>query len=293
VLKKQLSPKAFLAISQCALGFLCVIVVSGSLVRLTGSGLGCLDWPGCSQTKFVDVSTGHTAIEQINRLFTGVVSAAVIAAAFGSFLVSPRRKSLIWLSTGLVLGVLAQVVLGAIVVLTGLNPWSNMAHFLVSMALITTAVLLIDQAKHGNPDQRAVAGQLSQRSRQLVRWIIGLCGTAIVLGTLVTGAGPHAGDENAVRFHFRLSAITRAHSVAVLLCVGLTLTLFLHIKRRRDEWTTLGRPVEVFLASAVAQGSLGYLQYFSGVPAQLVALHIALAIVVWITVLRLGLATRG
>lgn len=87
-----------------------------------GSGLGCVDWPGCSETQFVDVSTGHTAIEQINRLFTGVVSAAVAASALGSFLVSPRRRSMILLAVGLVVGVLVQVLLGAVVVLTDSTP---------------------------------------------------------------------------------------------------------------------------------------------------------------------------
>ena len=290
---RNLSEKAFLTISQCALGFLCVIVVSGALVRLTGSGLGCIDWPGCSQTKFVDISTGHSAIEQINRLFTGVVSAAVAASALGSFFVSPRHRKTIWLAIGLVIGVLVQVLLGALVVITGLNPWSNMAHFLVSMALITTAVLLVDQAK---PQLRKRSDSVSCLSPVTIRtskWIVALSGIAIVFGTLVTGTGPHAGDERAIRLGFDLRTITRAHSMFVLLCVGLTLFLFVRIKKQTREWEILGRPLEIFLAAAVAQGALGYLQYFSGVPAQMVALHVALAIAVWISALRLGLAARG
>ncbi|NCV74338.1 heme A synthase [bacterium] len=290
---RNLSEKAFLTISQCALGFLCVIVVSGALVRLTGSGLGCIDWPGCSQTKFVDISTGHSAIEQINRLFTGVVSAAVAASALGSFFVSPRHRKTIWLAIGLVIGVLVQVLLGALVVITGLNPWSNMAHFLVSMALITTAVLLVDQAK---PQLRKRSDSVSCLSPVTIRtskWIVALSGIAIVFGTLVTGTGPHAGDERAIRLGFDLRTITRAHSMFVLLCVGLTLFLFVRIKKQTKEWEILGRPLEIFLAAAVAQGALGYLQYFSGVPAQMVALHVALAIAVWISALRLGLAARG
>jgi len=290
--KLQISQRGFLTISQCALGFLCVIVVSGALVRLTGSGLGCVDWPGCSETQFVDVSTGHTAIEQINRLFTGVVSAAVAASALGSFLVSPRRRSMILLAVGLVVGVLVQVLLGAVVVLTGLNPWSNMAHFLVSMVLITMAVLLVNQAKQSGEDKPKSENRLSSSSRQIVKLIIALCGLAIVFGTLVTGTGPHAGDENAVRLDYDLRTVTRLHSVAVLFCVGLTILLFLHIKRNAQEWHILGRPLEVFLGAAVAQGALGYFQYFSGVPTQLVAAHIAMAIAVWISVLRLGLASR-
>ena len=290
---RNLSEKAFLTISQCALGFLCVIVVSGALVRLTGSGLGCIDWPGCSHTKFVDISTGHSAIEQINRLFTGVVSAAVAASALGSFFVSPRLRKTIWLAIGLVIGVLVQVLLGALVVITGLNPWSNMAHFLVSMALITTAVLLVDQAKPQLQKRSDSVSCLSPVTIQTSKWIVALSGIAIVFGTLVTGTGPHAGDERAIRLGFDLRTITRAHSMFVLLCVGLTLFLFVRIKKQTKEWEILGRPLEIFLAAAVAQGALGYLQYFSGVPAQMVALHVALAIAVWISALRLGLAARG
>lgn len=290
---RNLSEKAFLTISQCALGFLCVIVVSGALVRLTGSGLGCIDWPGCSQTKFVDISTGHSAIEQINRLFTGVVSAAVAASALGSFFVSPRHRKTIWLAIGLVIGVLVQVLLGALVVITGLNPWSNMAHFLVSMALITTAVLLVDQAKPQLQKRSDSVSCLSPVTIRTSKWIVALSGIAIVFGTLVTGTGPHAGDERAIRLGFDLRTITRAHSMFVLLCVGLTLFLFVRIKKQTKEWEILGLPLEIFLAAAVAQGALGYLQYFSGVPAQMVALHVALAIAVWISALRLGLAARG
>lgn len=290
---RNLSEKAFLTISQCALGFLCVIVVSGALVRLTGSGLGCIDWPGCSQTKFVDISTGHSAIEQINRLFTGVVSAAVAASALGSFFVSPRHRKTIWLAIGLVIGVLVQVLLGALVVITGLNPWSNMAHFLVSMALITTAVLLVDQAKPQLQKRSDSVSCLSPVTIRTSKWIVALSGIAIVFGTLVTGTGPHAGDERAIRLGFDLRTITRAHSMFVLLCVGLTLFLFVRIKKQTREWEILGRPLEIFLVAAVAQGALGYLQYFSGVPAQMVALHVALAIAVWISALKLGLAARG
>ena len=289
----QLSHKSFLTISQCALTFLCLIVVSGALVRLTGSGLGCVDWPGCSQTKFVDVSTGHSAIEQINRLFTGVVSGAVAASALGAFLVVPRRRITIWLALCLVFGVLAQVLLGALVVLTGLNPWSNMAHFLVSMVLVSTAVLLVEQAKSQIQQSPTSVADLSQVSIRIARFIVVLCGSAIIAGTFVTGTGPHAGDEEAVRLGFDLRTITRVHSVFVLLCVGLTLYLFLRIKNRPNEWSRLGRPLEIFLGAAIAQGALGYLQYFSGVPTQMVALHVALAIAVWISALRLGLATRG
>ncbi len=293
---RQLSQKSFLVISRIALAFLCIIIVSGALVRLTGSGLGCVDWPGCSSTKFVDVSSGHAAIEQINRLFTGVVSAAVIAAVLGSLLVVPRKRSLVWLSSGLVAGVLAQIVLGAIVVWTGLNPWSNMAHFLVSLGLVTTAVFLVEHAgatvvksRTGSSDPSAPT---RQSTKQFADLMLGLCGLAIILGTLVTGTGPHAGDEKAIRLTLDLRSITRLHSATALLCIAATLIFLVQIRKNTAEWVRLRAKLEVFLFVAVAQGGVGYLQYFSGVPAQLVAVHLAFAVAVWISVLRLWIAVR-
>lgn len=293
---KQLSEKSFLAVSRISLISLYAIIVTGSLVRLTGSGLGCADWPQCSATKFVDVSTGHAAIEQINRLFTGFVSVAVISAGLGSIFLTPRRKSLIWLSSGLVLGVLMQVLLGAVVVLTGLNPWSNMAHLLVSLALVTTAVFLVECAGESKVGGVFAVGDQREPARQITKifanLIISLCGLAIILGTLVTGAGPHAGDENAVRLSFGLRSITRFHSEMVILTVAVTLIFIYLIRRNSYEWLKLKGKVEVFLFVAVAQGGVGYLQYFSGVPAQLVAVHVALAVAVWISCLRLWIAVQ-
>ena len=287
----------FLRISRISLVSLFAIIITGSLVRLTGSGLGCADWPQCSRTKFVDVSTGHAAIEQINRLFTGVVSAAVIAAVLGSIFVTPRRKTLIWLSSGLVAGVLAQVGLGAVVVLTGLNPWSNMAHFLVSLALVTTAVFLVEHAGATRVTGDFALSVQTLPTRRITKrfadLILGFCGLAIVLGTLVTGAGPHAGDENAIRLTFDLRSITRIHSASVLLCVAVTLIFVTQIRKNSSEWMRLKARLEIFLFVAVAQGGVGYLQYFSDVPAQLVAVHVALAVAVWISVLRLWIASRA
>ena len=287
----------FLRISRISLVSLYAIIITGSLVRLTGSGLGCADWPQCSRTKFVDVSTGHAAIEQINRLFTGVVSAAVIAAVLGSIFVTPRRKTLIWLSSGLVAGVLAQVGLGAVVVLTGLNPWSNMAHFLVSLALVTTAVFLVEHAGATRVTGDVVLSFQTLPTRRITKrfadLILGFCGLAIVLGTLVTGAGPHAGDENAIRLTIDLRSITRVHSASVLLCVAATLIFVTQIRKNSSEWMRLKARLEIFLFVAVAQGGVGYLQYFSDVPAQLVAVHVALAVAVWIRVLRLWIASRA
>ena len=137
-----MTPRRFRIATGVALGSLCVIVLTGALVRLTGSGLGCVDWPNCNESKFVDVSSSHTAIEQLNRLFTGVVSASVIVAVLLAHRLRPARRDLVLLAWSLVVGVLAQVVIGGIVVLTGLSPFATMAHFLVSMVLVACAMAL-------------------------------------------------------------------------------------------------------------------------------------------------------
>ena len=168
----RISPARYVQVCRVALALLCTIVVSGAAVRLTGSGLGCSDWPRCNDERFIDVSSVHGAIEQVNRLFTGLVSVAVIIAVLGALRRTPRRRDLVWLSWGLVAGVLGQIVLGGIVVLTDLNPVANQGHFLVSMFLVADAVILLNAAKRDDdwhpvttePDARRSAWVLSVAS---------------------------------------------------------------------------------------------------------------------------------
>lgn len=278
----RISERTYRVVCGAALGSLCVIVFTGALVRLTGSGLGCSDWPRCNESKFVDVSSGHTFIEQANRLFTGVVSASVIAAVLLSHLRRPKRRDLILLAWSLVIGVLAQVVIGGIVVLTGLNPYANMAHFLVSMVLIASALLLYRRA--------AVAATDSwwrDIPKDLMRFHIGLvvfaC-TAIVTGTVVTASGPHAGDEEAVRFGFELVSVVRVHSASVIATISMLLYLLLRSRVHSHHGYRESLYALVFVA--VSQGAIGYLQYFTGVPVVLVAAHIIGAIAFFIAVLN-------
>ena len=137
-----MSPARYRSITGTALVALVVIVITGAAVRLTGSGLGCSDWPTCEEDQLIADLEAHAMIEFVNRLITGVVSVAVIAAVLGSFFRRPRRRDLTWLSVGLVAGVIGQIVLGAFVVLTHLNPWLVLGHFLLSMVLVANAVAL-------------------------------------------------------------------------------------------------------------------------------------------------------
>lgn len=263
------------------------IIVTGSLVRLTGSGLGCSDWPKCNDEKFVDVSTGHAAIEQINRLFTGFVAFSVVLAVSAALAMQPRRIRLIRNALFLVVGVLAQVVLGAYVVLTGLNPWSNMAHFLVSVVLVTSAFVLVkrvDGLIHG-------VHPVSHHDVVLRRVIAGCISLAVLMGTIVTGAGPHSGAELVTRINISVRFATQLHSGAVWFSILLVTLYIVRVRRSTTRWATEGPAAMRLIGLLMLQGFIGYVQYFAGVPAQLVAIHVALSVAVFLAAFSIFLPT--
>lgn len=285
----HISPKTFRIVSGVAFGSLCTIVVSGALVRLTGSGLGCSDWPQCNETKFVDVSSGHTLIEQANRLFTGVVSASVILAVLLAHLIRPRRKDLVLLAWSLVIGVLAQVIIGGIVVLTGLNPFANMAHFLVSMVLVACSYTLMRRA--GDETQTRYFRYAPRKAQRFMFLLLCASVVAIVTGTVVTATGPHAGDEDAVRFGFELTSVARVHSVSIIATVAL-IAYIAWQSAKSSTFALLREPIQTLLFASLAQAALGYTQYFTGVPAALVAAHIVGAVFFFVAVLNVVLHPR-
>jgi heme a synthase len=292
----RVSHRGYLRATQGAFVALYLIIITGSLVRLTGSGLGCADWPQCSESKFIDVSSTHAAIEQINRLFTGVVAASVILCVLLSLRLKPKRRDLIAMSIVLVAGVMMQVVIGAIVVWTGLNPFSNIAHFLVSIFLMTTAYMLVRHASiFRTTDEVAPRGEPllnGQPIENIVKTLLVATGAAVVTGTLVTGSGPHAGDETAVRLGFAMPTIVRTHSAFVWLTVGVLL-VSLHMTRKNIEVKKLlMRPLKRFAAVVLFQGAIGYLQYFLGVPIGLVAIHVATSVAVWLCALDVYWSSR-
>lgn len=273
--------RAYRRIALVAFGSLYAIIVTGALVRLTGSGLGCVDWPACNESRFIDVSSGHAAIEQLNRLFTGVVAASVIAAVLAGLRVRPRVPGLVPIALVLVAGVLAQVVIGGVVVLTGLNPWSNALHYLVSVALMTGAWALLRRVGGG---PRGGAGPWSSLSARWPMLVLGAA--AIVAGTVVTGAGPHAGDERAVRIGVAIRDATRVHGALVWLTLAAALVV-IWAGRRRAEVRRAGSLLVVVGAS---QTAIGYAQYALGLPVPLVALHVAGSIAAWLAILGLWAA---
>ncbi len=286
----RISPERYRLITVIALGLLIAIVITGAAVRLTGSGLGCEDWPNCSDERLIDVSSTNAAIEQINRLFTGLVAVAVIAAVLGSLWRTPRRRDLTLLSLGLVAGVLGQIVLGGITVLVDLHPVAVQSHLLLSMVLVATAVALVRRA--GEPDDARRDALVSPRTSWLVWALAAMTAAAIVTGTVVTGAGPHAGDERARRYAIDIADAARVHGVTVIVALVLALVI-VATTRRTSDGRILQAPLSSWLFVGLLQAGVGYTQYFNEVPALLVGIHVAGATALWAMTVWLVLSTRG
>ena len=285
----RLSPRAYQRVTLVALAALAFIVVTGAGVRLTGSGLGCPNWPTCDDGRIVAPLEYHAMVEFVNRMVTGLVSLAVMLAVLGSLVRVPRRRDLTWLSLGLVAGVLGQIVLGGLVVLFHLYPPLVMGHFLLSRVLVLNATVLHHRA--GIPEDARLVLAVPREHLTLGRLLVVAAAVAILLGTVVTGSGPHAGShdgELVERLPFHVGDVVRLHSVAVLLFGALALYLVRSLRVAGAPPGIMGR-AKVLLVVLVAQAGVGYAQYFTGVPALLVALHIVGAVAVWIAVLRLVL----
>jgi cytochrome c oxidase assembly protein subunit 15 len=286
----RISPARYRVIAIWALIALSVIIVSGAAVRLTNSGLGCDDWPQCNSERLIDVSSKHAAIEQVNRLFTGVVGFAVIAAVLGAYKRVPFRRDLSMIAWWLVFGVLANAVIGGISVKVDLHPMWVQSHMLLSMFLVAMATLLVRRA--GEPDGVVRVRQVDATTERIVWAHFALSCLAIFTGTIVTGSGPHAGDEVAERLAIDIPDAARIHGVTVV--VTIVLGLFLALRSMRDQQlkTALQQALSVWMVAGVIQAAIGYIQYFNGVPALLVGIHVLGAtIVMWASTVVL-LATR-
>lgn len=283
------SPARYLSLTRAALWSLTIIVITGASVRLTGSGLGCSDWPNCEEDQLVSDLEYHGMIEFGNRMFTGVVALAVIAAVLGSLLRRPKRADLTRLSWGLVAGVIAQIVLGGLLVRTELDPRFTMGHFLLSMVLLWNATVLVHHAALPDepaPSTRATSGSMRRLTRVVM--LIGI--VVLVMGTIVTGSGPHSGsdeEEVAERLPFLVRDVTRIHSITALLLLGAAGSV-LWLAHQRGH-TDVRRAAVIVTSLVIAQGVIGYWQYFTGVPVLLVGIHVTLASIAWISIVRLDL----
>lgn len=289
-LRAPISPEAYRRITLVALFFLGAIIVTGAAVRLTGSGMGCPTWPSCEDGSLAPRgATGHHGwIEFVNRLVTGVVSVAVALAVLGAHRRRPYRRDLTRWAWGLVAGVFAQALLGGLVVILHVAPIAVAGHYLLSAVLMWNGVVLHHKA--GQPDgglaPRASAGPSALLARS--RAMVALAGAVLVTGTLVTGAGPHGGDEAADRLDLAVVTVARVHSLAVWAFLAMALVVLVAVERgaAAPEARGTGR---VLLGLVVAQGGLGYLQYLTGVPEILVGGHVLGSVLVWVAALRFHL----
>lgn len=247
-----------------------LIVVTGGVVRLTGSGLGCPTWPRCTEQSFVPHRAlgWHGAVEFGNRMVTFLLAAVAIA----TFVVAWRygRRSLIQLAFVLGLGVPAQAVIGGITVLTDLNPWIVAFHLLVSMAMVGVSVVLLRRLDEGDGSPRPL---VSEGVTWLARGIFAAGWVVLYVGTVVTGSGPHAGDAAAPRNGLDPRALSQLHTDFVFLLLGLTVAAVL-VLRSVEAPARARRAAEVLLAVELAQGLVGFVQYFTDLPVALVTLHL-------------------
>ncbi|WP_259312631.1 COX15/CtaA family protein [Capillimicrobium parvum] len=285
----RISPRTYALITLIALITLVVIVFTGAAVRLTGSGLGCPTWPRCEGKVIQTELDSHAAIEYGNRLFTGVVSIATIAAALCAFLRRPFRKDLAIIGVLLPLGVVGQAVLGGLTVLYGLAPGFVMSHFLLSQLVLAAAVALAWRARHEPGERPRVADRLSVLPvRALLVW----GGLVLFAGTAATGAGPHAGASGTgevvprldfwggttmtdiIHWHGRMSTI-----------LGVSAVLIWFLLWRRSANAQVRKAMTVVCVLIAVQGIVGFIQYENELPPEIVWIHVALATCTWLALL--------
>lgn len=277
------------------------IIVTGALVRLTGSGLGCPDWPTCAQGSITPVSDQveqwHKLVEFGNRTLTGVLLVLAVAALVLALRDSRRRRreglparpALTWFAAVPLLGTIAQIPLGGITVLTGLNPVAVGSHLLLSLGIVALVTVLVKRA--GEQGDEPVVVVVRSEIRTGVKVLTGLMGLVLVIGMLVTASGPHAGDERVQRLGLDPQTISWLHADVVVLCVGLLAGLLVALRATGAPERTTTAATHLLVAF-LAQGFVGYVQFFTGEPWVLVAFHVTLATIIWWATVRLLLGTR-
>ncbi|MFE0452043.1 heme A synthase [Streptomyces sp. NPDC058914] len=285
------TPRTVQRAALAALVMSVVIVVTGGAVRLTGSGLGCPTWPKCTDDSLTATSEMgvHGAIEFGNRLLTYVLCAAVGWAIVAARSQKPYRRSLTRLGWAQFWVVMSNAVLGGIVVLVGLNPYTVAAHFVATSALIAVATVMWQRTREGDTAPRPLVGRSVQ---QLVWFLVAASVLLILVGTVVTGAGPHAGDSSEVeRMPVDWESVSKVHAVLAWIVVSLTFALWFVLKAVDAPEGPLHRTRDLFVI-LLAQGVIGYVQYFTDLPEILVGLHMLGSALTWIAVLRVLLALR-
>jgi cytochrome c oxidase assembly protein subunit 15 len=290
----RISPQLYATVALVALGALSLIVLTGAAVRITGSGLGCPDWPKCYGGTVPPLET-HAVIEYGNRLLTGFVGIAVIAASALAWFRQPFRWHLALFGALLPLGVVCQAILGALVVKYHLAPGLVMGHFILSMLLLDAAFALAWCARYEPGERRASGDRLGVWA---VRALIPLGQLTILAGTIATGSGPHAGaheGELVHRFDFEgtgtLEWVVQRHS-AIAAFFGLAAIAVWLLLHRSGGDRRAARPLGVVIALLALQGAVGGAQWALELPSEIVWLHVALATVTWLAMLW-SVATAG
>jgi cytochrome c oxidase assembly protein subunit 15 len=252
-----------------------VLVVTGGAVRLTASGLGCPTWPRCTDASLVNTPEAgiHGVIEFGNRLLTFALAAVAVLMLVYLWNLRKERRDLFLLAVGLLASIPAQAVIGGISVLTQLNPWVVGLHFLVSMGLVVLATLLVNRAYGRSGRFRTVElPALPGAARPVMTAVALFSAIAVCLGVVVTGAGPHAGDADAPRNDLDWDLFSHIHAVpAYLITAGALFGLFLVI--RGPVRGPFRSAVFLLLSVTVLQAVIGFTQYYNGIPALLVGLH--------------------
>ncbi len=291
----RLSPTTYRYVALATLVSLVFITVVGAGVRLTGSGLGCSTWPSCEADSFTprSASDGHAMIEFANRLLNAAVGLLAIAAVVGAHLRQPRRADLVRWALGVFAWVLSNGLVGALVVWLHLSPVSVIGHFVLALGAIWNALVLYQRAGEEQPatgrPRRALAtpGFVTATKVLLVS-----AGVVLLTGTLVTGSGPHAGDDRADRLALEVGTVARVHGLAMIVFLVVTVAV-LRMAHSGDAGPAVVQRCHELLVVLLAQAALGYWQYFAGVPALLVAFHVLGAALVWVAVLRLWLSLHA
>lgn len=257
------------------------IIVTGAVVRLTGSGLGCPTWPNCAPGSLVPVASQvegfHKYIEFGNRLLTFVVLIASIAVLIIA-IISKNKKIILWSVLPLI-GTLLQAVLGGITVLTGLNPFTVMFHFLLSIVLVAISTIIYRFWSKSNPIKIQ-----SKLIRNYIKFFTLIGFAVITLGTITTGSGPHSGDEIAARFNIDTRTIAWIHADSVLLFIGLLIGLILLV-RTNNAYKSLSKSLNSLFILCIIQGFIGYTQWFTNLPWILVGFHVLGSVLIWINLM--------
>jgi cytochrome c oxidase assembly protein subunit 15 len=284
----EISPHRYAQVTTIALIGLVLIVFSGAAVRLTESGLGCPDWPQCYGQGQHAALESHAVIEMSNRIITALLGIAVIAACALSFFRRPFRKHLAWIGALLPLGVIAQAILGALVVKYDLRPELVMCHFILSMMLLDAGFALFWCSRYEPWERRR---SWDRKGVWAVRWLVPLGQLTILAGTIATGSGPHAGEfegQFVKRFDFMghdtLEWVVQRHAVLAAIYGFAAIGVWFYLRRPGGDRRAL-RPLTVVLLLLLLQGIVGYIQWELELPSQIVWVHVALATCNWLAML--------